>query len=567
MNNDSKTRQQVIEKIKKAADVLVTVSNDPSVDGLSAALGLTLLLNKLNKHATAIFSGQVPPAITFLDPEKTFENTIDSLRDFIIALDKEKADHLRYKIDGDVVKIFITPYRTTITKDDLEFSQGDYNVELVLALGVDNQDHLDSALAAHGQILDDATVITISAGEQVSKLGSLDWHDEQASSLCEMLVGLADSLKSDKPLVDEQIATAFLTGIVAATDRFSNTRTSSRVMTMAAQLMSAGANQQLIAAKLQEAHEIPTDEQPKNTDQTAADLPLVEGESTKIAAESTKPVKENTGGELTIDHKPTADTLDQVAAEVALKRQKEATTEAKKALSDIEASTETEKPETAVPNTEPTEPAAVLPGAPLRGAVQWSPPVAQSQVEPSLGGTLNATTEQAEQDKKREEIDLQNRTILNHDYIGSGPALDESPINSAMIESKSESSVDPFKNNTLPADQAPIVDKELQLQPKTAINTEPAAPPSQDLSETPATPPTLADLDAQHRQPKIDLPLPPPVPDFSTLTPPPVPPEPELSKDIFVPEQPPAIATPAPMIPPVQPQPDDPTQFRIPSQR
>ena len=89
----------------------------------------------MDKHATAIFSGQTPPAITFLEPDKTFEETTDSLRDFIIALDKEKADHLRYKVDGDMVKIFITPYRTTINEGDLDFSQGDYNVEAVLAIG------------------------------------------------------------------------------------------------------------------------------------------------------------------------------------------------------------------------------------------------------------------------------------------------------------------------------------------------------------------------------------------------------------------------------------------------
>src|SRR5690606_28230767 len=55
---------------------------------------------------------------------------------------------------------------------------------------------------------------------------------------------------------DEQIATAFLSGLVAATDRFSNNHTSARVMTMAAELMSAGANQQLIASKFEEASEV-----------------------------------------------------------------------------------------------------------------------------------------------------------------------------------------------------------------------------------------------------------------------------------------------------------------------
>ena len=177
---------QIVDKVKDSNNILVTVNTNPSVDELSAALGITLLLNKLDKHATAVFSGDVPPAIDFLKPDKTFENTVDSLRDFIIALDKEKADHLRYKVEGDMVKIFITPYRTTIHDKDLDFSQGDYNVETVLAIGVKSEKDLDHALESHGKILHDATVTSISLSAP-SNLGGIEWTDASASSYSEML--------------------------------------------------------------------------------------------------------------------------------------------------------------------------------------------------------------------------------------------------------------------------------------------------------------------------------------------------------------------------------------------
>ena len=246
---DTSVKQQIVDILKESSNVLVTVNANPSVDELSAALATTLLINKMNKHATAIFSGEVPPAIEFLEPEKTLESTVDSLRDFIIALDKEKADHLRYKVVDDVVKIFITPYRTTISEKDLDFSQGDYNVEMVIAIGVRDSRDIDRALEAHGQILEDAVVVTLSCGDTVGSLGSIDWHESRASSYCEMAMNLVEAIKSEKDLVDEQIATAFLTGLVAATERFSNNKTSSRVMTIAAQLMGRGATQQLIATK------------------------------------------------------------------------------------------------------------------------------------------------------------------------------------------------------------------------------------------------------------------------------------------------------------------------------
>ncbi len=243
---------QVAERIKDSDNVLVALSKNPSVDELSAALGLTFILDKLGKHATAIFSGAVPNAIEFLEPEKTFESNTNSLQDFIIALDKDKADHLRYKIEGDFVKVYITPYKTTLSEKDLEFTHGDYNVDLIVALNVNTESDLDSALSEYGKIKHDASSINISAAAP-GKFGDLEWGDPGASSVSEMIANLAELLddgKGEEKLLDKPTATALLAGIVAATNRFSNERTSAETMTVAANLMSDGADQQLISSSI-----------------------------------------------------------------------------------------------------------------------------------------------------------------------------------------------------------------------------------------------------------------------------------------------------------------------------
>jgi nanoRNase/pAp phosphatase (c-di-AMP/oligoRNAs hydrolase) len=233
MNSDQK--QQVIDTVANGANILVTVSNSPSVDQLSAMIGLTLLVNKMDKHGAAVFSGEVPSTLSFLKPDETVEKDTDSLRDFIISLDKAKADKLRYKVEEDVVKIFITPYKTALLSQDFTFSQGDFNVDVVIALGVTKKEDLDRAITAHGRILHD--------------LGSIDWQNQEASSLCEMVTSLCDHFQAG--LLDEQISTALLTGIVAETGRFRNEKTTPAAMTMAADLIASGANQQLIANKLE----------------------------------------------------------------------------------------------------------------------------------------------------------------------------------------------------------------------------------------------------------------------------------------------------------------------------
>jgi hypothetical protein len=270
--------QQVVKALQEANNILVTVKSSPSVDELSAAVGLTLALNKANKHATTVFSGNIPSTIEFLQPEQVIETNTDSLRDFIIALDKSKADKLRYKVEDSVVRIFITPYRTSISDKDLEFSQGDFNVDVVVALGVITQDDFDVAVTSHGRILHDATVISVTNQNAVSQVGSLNWQEPNASSVSEMINSVVEGLGAE--LLDGQMATAFLTGIVSETDRFKNEKTTPDVLAVSSRLMTAGANQQLISEKLEE--------------------PLRVQSSTRIANHS----DDHDDGSLEIEHNP-----------------------------------------------------------------------------------------------------------------------------------------------------------------------------------------------------------------------------------------------------------------------
>lgn len=277
-------KSQVISHLKDADHILITVSTNPTVDQLSAAIGLTLFLNKLNKHATAVFSGLVPSTLEFLKPDRTLEKNTDSLRDFIISLDKSKADKLRYKVEDEHVKIFITPYRTSINENDLNFEQGDFNVEAIVALGVFEQRDIDAAITAHGRILHDAALMTITTSTG-SQLGSVNWAGGEVSSLCEMIVSITDELKADS--LDAQIATAFLTGIVAETERFSNDKTTSDTMSISARLMAAGANQQLVASELEKEEEPEVIEESVEPEQIAVQQEPEEEEEELVSDDGT----------------------------------------------------------------------------------------------------------------------------------------------------------------------------------------------------------------------------------------------------------------------------------------
>ncbi|OYX41898.1 hypothetical protein B7Y94_04410 [Candidatus Saccharibacteria bacterium 32-49-12] len=608
MASPASAKKQIIESIKDKTNILVTVSNNPSVDELAAALGLTIFLNKLDKHATSVVSGQIPSAIDFLNPDKTFEATADSLRDFIIALDKEKADHLRYKLDGDMVKIFITPYRTTISSEDLEFSQGDYNVELVLALNVANSSELDAALTSHGKILHDATVATITAGDIKSDLGTIDWREADASGVSEMATQLVQDLSSPKAAPDEQIATALLTGIVAATERFSNEATSSRVMTIAAELMAAGANQQLIAAQLTESSaesdsssetEATKPEEPAQPSEDgsqpitedATQLTIDRSEPSSVGVENNEPspaeaepetAPEEADGSMSIEHSRDS-FLDDTAKQVMAESQEDAARAAEAQLNQLV------EPSPSV--DESAQPGVLPPVAPditedLRqvtdamsvgdtnpeiqhsiGEVKLSEPMST----PSIGGTLNATTAQAAEEKLKDESRDQNRTILRHGtpLAEQAPDYIETPMNAAMSAETQEPSVTdifaaPPNSLSTPNDSAsqlPAVEQSVApLEPVSGSNEQESALQavgqalsSQPVGQPPAEP-TLADLEAQYSAPGL-----PPMPDFSSL--PPLPPSP-IGVD---PNGLPPVPPPAPQDQ-QQSQDFNPSRFQIPPQ-
>jgi hypothetical protein len=489
-------KKQLVDKLKTASNILVTVSRDPSVDQLASCLGLALLLNKAGKHTAAVFSGQVPSTLEFLQPEHTLEKNTDSLRDFIIALDKSKADKLRYKVEDNVVRIFITPYKTSIGQEDLEFSQGDFNVDVVVALGVAKQEDLDEAIVAHGRILHDATVASINIGTE-SQLGSINWYDPKASSLSELVTELGRSI--DSTLLDNQIATALLTGIVSATERFRNDKTTSQTMTASATLMAAGANQQLVASKLEE---------------TAKPAENQSEEPQPEAADEAKATPANDDGAIEIEH----DNQEPPDEAIELPAPSEEATPPEPAI-------ETSAAEAAPPAEPASDPNSTLSSGPK---FITEPPM--------LGGTLTANSQLPGLDPVTDPFSMpqsESPQLLEHD---AEPADTLSDIEREVKESEQQaneeatglnsarSEVDRALNtaeSTLPPkpiqalNAQPLVDLHSDLsQPLVPPAADPLQPPAPIIISPSTLPPAplMPPIDSQVIDPMAPPPVPPPIP-------------------------------------------------------
>ena len=434
-------KQQLIDKLKTGNNVLVTVSRNPSVDQLAACIGLTLLLNKQGKHAAAVFSGQVPSTLEFLKPEDTLEKNTDSLRDFIIAIDRAKADKLRYKVEDNIVRIFITPYKTSISQEDLEFSEGDFNVDVVITLGVNQQEDMDEAITAHGRILHDATVISINTipGDG---LGSISWYDPQASSLSELITELTQALGDN--LLDNQIATALLTGIVSETERFSNDKTSSQTMSASAALMAAGADQQLVASKLEE-----------------PEAPIsLQGDDAGNDTGSENPGEED--GTLKIDHVNDSDLLGNDSASDDVDEQPGP------GLPEIDANDD-------IPPFIPSEPESPLISDSPSAGIQQGPKLMTEP--PSMGGRLTANSTEEALDPTSDPFSLPKAEmpqLLDHksDSLGNAPSSSSMPP--TLPSDLTGSAFTPLPTSWMPPPAPPVP----------SVTPPPAQPPADDDDKT-----------------------------------------------------------------------------------
>lgn len=236
-------KQQTSELIRQAKRVLLVTSRMPNNDQLSAIVALAQVLAKLEKHPQVVISDTLPSASGILDTSMVSRD-MNGVRDFIVSLDMThvEVDKLKYTIEDNALNISVTPVVGNFLPEDANFSYGAFQFDLVIALGVTSLDKIDKVHEQNPTMFDGLHLINIDYHRINTSFGSVNFVDQNASSVCEMLISVIESL--GQGLVDGAVATALLTGIMSATANFTAPATTAKALTVAAQMMSAGAKQQ-----------------------------------------------------------------------------------------------------------------------------------------------------------------------------------------------------------------------------------------------------------------------------------------------------------------------------------
>lgn len=243
-------QQQIIDLIKASQKILIMPSSPPDGDSIGSALALTIALKKLGKEVTVVCPESVPDTYHFLPSTSIIGDHVVASKDFVITIDTQniKIANIKQIDENQKVNLIITPVNGRLTQDQISFNYGPERYDLIITVDTGGVEQLGHLYSDHVEMFHQIPVINIDHHFSNEHFGRINFVDVMAPSTTELLIGLLELMEKDSgiKLIDEDIATLLLAGIITDTGSFQNANTSPRAFDGSAKLVQYGARQQEI---------------------------------------------------------------------------------------------------------------------------------------------------------------------------------------------------------------------------------------------------------------------------------------------------------------------------------
>ena len=251
--------QQITETIKKSNHILIAFRKNFSVDAVASALALYLFLKKQNKLVDVVCADFVlPKNLQFLAESKKVKPAITNLQKFVIDIniDKSKIEEFSYNIEGNKLKIYITPKNGALSSEDLNSSASEYKYDLIITVDTPDFSSLGKTYQTATEFFYNTTIINIDHSPENEHYGQINLTNMNAVATAEILYQLLNDL--DKTLVDGDIATCLLTGMVSKTRSFKTVNVTPKTLELAGNLINLGAQKDAIIQSLYRSRSLAT---------------------------------------------------------------------------------------------------------------------------------------------------------------------------------------------------------------------------------------------------------------------------------------------------------------------
>jgi len=243
--------QQIFEQIKKASNILITFKKTWSGDAVASALAMYLLLKKMDKQVEVVAEKfSLDKLYSFLPGYTEIKNSLLNLRKFIISLDiaNTKVSQIKYKQEESKLNFIISPKDGFFTESDITSGASGFKYDLIIVLGTPDLESLGRIYDNDTEFFYQTPIINIDHNSTNEEFGQINFIELTAVSTSEIVFSLFESFGRD--LIDENIATCLLTGLIAETKSFKTNNVTPRALMAASALMSLGARREEIVNNL-----------------------------------------------------------------------------------------------------------------------------------------------------------------------------------------------------------------------------------------------------------------------------------------------------------------------------
>ena len=243
--------QQIFEQIKKANNILITFNKLWNGDAVASALAFYMVLKKLEKNvdiAAEQFDHSRP--FGFLPGYGKINNALNNIRKFIISLNttNAKVEKIKYQTEANSLNFIISPKEGFFTKDDITTFAGSFKYDLIVSLDTPDLEALGTIYDNDTEFFYQTPIINIDHHAENEEYGQINFVDITAIATSEILFNLISEYSRE--LIDEEVATCLLAGIIAKTRSYKTQNVTPRSLSASAQLIAMGARREEIVNHL-----------------------------------------------------------------------------------------------------------------------------------------------------------------------------------------------------------------------------------------------------------------------------------------------------------------------------
>src|SRR3989338_1539802 len=242
--------QQVLEAIKRSTRPLICIPSGANADHYATALGLSKVLKKLEKDAVIVAAdGKPPKHLHFLSGHEEIKDQLQQLRQFVIELDtsKTKVDQMTYELKDEKLFVYLSPKTGFWDAKDVHATSSGYKYDLIICIGSPDFESCAQLYTENPDFFYRTPIINIDHSPENEQYGQMNVVDLTASACGEVCHDLIETIAPG--LIDEEVATAFLTGMIAKTKSFKTHNVTPKTLQTASKLMAKGAKREHIDRK------------------------------------------------------------------------------------------------------------------------------------------------------------------------------------------------------------------------------------------------------------------------------------------------------------------------------